>query len=98
MKRDHEVIGVSQGALEKLDDAELVGVARHGISHLVNRDSPLQARLVAMLLGLSALIVVSGFGCLNLETNDRPFLLWIAGGPRHRRKRVPAPRRFLAIR
>lgn len=50
-----------------------------------------------MLLGLSALIVVSGFGCLNLETNDRPFLLWIAGGPRHGRKRVPVPRGLLAI-
>ncbi|WP_394174416.1 M48 family metallopeptidase [Thalassotalea litorea] len=51
------VIGITQGALEKLDRDELQGVIAHEFSHILNGDMRLNLQLVALLHG----ILVIGF-------------------------------------
>ena len=49
---DDAVIGVTRGALEVLDRAELQGVVGHEFSHLLNGDMRLNVRLMGLLHGI----------------------------------------------
>ena len=52
------VIGVTKGCLETLSRDQLQGVIAHEYSHILNYDSALNIRLIAMLHGLMALVIV----------------------------------------
>jgi len=49
---DDAVIGVTQGALDYLDREELQGVIGHEFSHILNGDTRLNIRLIAILFGI----------------------------------------------
>jgi len=49
---DDAVIGVNQGTIDHLDRDELQGVIAHEFSHLLNGDSRLNLRLIAILHGI----------------------------------------------
>jgi len=49
---DDAVIGVNQGTLDHLDRDELQGVVAHEFSHILNGDSRLNLRIVAILHGI----------------------------------------------
>jgi heat shock protein HtpX len=53
--KDHAVIAVTSGLLQKLDKAELEGVIAHELSHIGNRDI-LLATIVTILVGLVVLL------------------------------------------
>ena len=53
--KDHAVIAVTTGLLEKLDKSELEGVIAHELSHVGNRDI-LLATLVTVMVGLVVLL------------------------------------------
>ncbi|MEQ8858544.1 MAG: M48 family metallopeptidase [Pseudomonadales bacterium] len=64
---DDAVIGINQGTLDHLDRDELQGVVAHEFSHLLNGDSRLNLRLIAILhgilfIGLLGRILLRGFG------------------------------------
>lgn len=73
-------IGVTHGALAKLDREELAGVLAHEMAHVANRDTRLNVRLMGMVFGLVALYVV-GRGVM------RSFMFM----PRRRGGRTAAP-------
>lgn len=52
---DDAVVAVTQGALERLDRAELQGVVAHELSHLVHGDTALNMRLIGLVWGLRLL-------------------------------------------
>jgi Zn-dependent protease with chaperone function len=52
---DDAVVAVTQGALERLDRAELQGVVAHEVSHLVHGDTTLNMRLIGLVWGLRLL-------------------------------------------
>ncbi|WP_290652476.1 M48 family metalloprotease [Aquisalimonas sp.] len=54
------VIVVTRGALEKLNREELQGVVAHEFSHLVNGDTRLNMRLIAIVHGLEVLAITGG--------------------------------------
>jgi heat shock protein HtpX len=53
--KDHAVIAVTQGLLQKLNKTELEGVIAHELSHIGNRDILLQT-VVVVLVGLIAIV------------------------------------------
>lgn len=53
--KDHAVIVVTQGLLEKMDKAELEGVVAHELSHIGNKDLLLET-IVVVLVGLIVLL------------------------------------------
>jgi heat shock protein HtpX len=53
--KDHAVIAVTQGLLQKLNKTELEGVIAHELSHIGNRDILLQT-VVVVLVGLIAVV------------------------------------------
>ncbi len=64
---DDAVIGINQGTLDHLDRDELQGVVAHEFSHILNGDSRLNLRLVAVLhgilfIGLLGRGLLRGFG------------------------------------
>ncbi|MDZ7669533.1 MAG: M48 family metallopeptidase [Gammaproteobacteria bacterium] len=64
---DDAVVGVNQGTLEHLSREELQGVVAHEFSHILNGDSRLNLRLIAVLhgilfIGLVGRGVLYGFG------------------------------------
>lgn len=64
---DDAVVGVNQGTLEHLSRDELQGVVAHEFSHILNGDSRLNLRLIAVLhgilfIGLVGRGVLYGFG------------------------------------
>lgn len=64
---DDAVIGINRGTLEHLDRDELQGVVAHEFSHILNGDSRLNLRLVAILhgilfIGLLGRALLRGFG------------------------------------
>lgn len=59
MDRNHAVVAVTRGALERLTRDELQGVLAHELSHVVNGDVRLNTRLVGLNHGLE---LVAGMG------------------------------------
>ncbi|WP_406667669.1 M48 family metallopeptidase [Gallaecimonas sp. GXIMD1310] len=70
------VIGVTRGAVEQFDRAELQAVIGHEFSHIFNGDMRLNLRLVAMLFGLlfvgelGRLLLYSGGGSRNKKDGN----------------------------
>jgi Zn-dependent protease with chaperone function len=61
------VVALTRGAVEQLTRDELQGVVAHEVSHLLNADSRLNLRLVALIGGITVLalvgrVVVRGIG------------------------------------
>ncbi|TVS00736.1 MAG: hypothetical protein EA406_00220 [Rhodospirillales bacterium] len=52
---ERAAVAVTHGALAKLNRQELAGVIAHELSHIANRDSRLNVRLMGMVFGLVAL-------------------------------------------
>jgi Zn-dependent protease with chaperone function len=67
--QDDAVIGLTSGALEKLTRAELQGVIAHEFSHIVNRDTALNMRLLGVLHGIVVLSAVGEF-LLRMRSTD----------------------------
>lgn len=58
---DDAVIGLTDGAIKKLTRSELQGVVAHEFSHIVNRDTSLNMRLMGVLHGIVVLSIVGEF-------------------------------------
>jgi Zn-dependent protease with chaperone function len=58
---DDAVIGLTDGAIKKLNRSELQGVVAHEFSHIVNRDTALNMRLIGILHGIVVLSLVGEF-------------------------------------
>ncbi len=58
---DDAVIGINQGTLDLLDRAELQGVVAHEFSHILNGDTNINLRLIAILHGILFLGMI-GYG------------------------------------
>ena len=67
---DDAVIGVTQGAIKKLDRDELQGVMGHEFSHLLNGDMRLNLRLMAVVHGI-LLIALIGRGLMYSRSRGR---------------------------
>jgi Zn-dependent protease with chaperone function len=67
-KTDQAVIGVSQGAIERLTRDELQGVIAHEFSHILSGDMALNIRLMSLLHGI---IVMTIIGRILLDMNGR---------------------------
>lgn len=74
------VIGITQGALDQLNRAQLQGVVAHEFSHILNGDMRLNLHLIAMLSGI---LFISSAGRLIMH----------AGGGGHRHHHVGYHRR-----
>ncbi|HVP66929.1 MAG TPA: M48 family metallopeptidase [Anaeromyxobacteraceae bacterium] len=55
---DRSVVAVTRGALRSLDRDELQGVVAHELSHILNADTRLSTRLMALVGGLTVLALV----------------------------------------
>lgn len=55
---DDAVVGITKGALERLDRSELQGVIGHEFSHVLNGDMRLNIRLMSVLFGILVLGLV----------------------------------------
>ncbi|MGQ8364374.1 M48 family metallopeptidase [Glaciecola sp. 1036] len=64
---DDAVIGVTQGALDNLDRAELQGVIAHEFSHILNGDMRLNMRLVSVLHGI---LIIALIGYRIMQTTS----------------------------
>ena len=75
--QDDAVIGINQGTLDLLDRAELSGVVAHEFSHILNGDTNINLRLIAILHGI-LFIGMIGYGLLRIggvsRRNGMPFL------------------------
>ncbi len=67
---DNAVIGITRGALQQLDRAELQAVVAHEFSHIANGDMRLNMRLTGLLFGLQ-LITWFGRNLMAGEFGDR---------------------------
>ena len=84
---DDAVIGVNRGTIDHLTRSELQGVIAHEFSHLLNGDTKINLRLIAMLhgilfIGLVGFRILRGFGGSRRSSNDSgglPFLVLGAG-------------------
>jgi len=56
--RDTAVIGVTRGAVERLDRDELQGVVAHELSHILNGDMRLNLRLMGLLHGILVISLI----------------------------------------
>ena len=61
---DDAVIGINRGTLEHLNRAELQGVVAHEFSHILNGDTNINLRLIAILHGILFLGMI-GYGLLR---------------------------------
>jgi len=85
---DDAVIGLTRGAVEHLSRSELQGVVAHEFSHILNRDSALNMRMLGVLHGIVALSLVGRF-LMTVRSSNRkrdaaPFAmigiaLWLLG-------------------
>jgi len=64
-KTTNAVIGITQGALERLTRDELQGVIAHEFSHIFNGDMRLNIRLIAILYGI---LMIGQFGRMILRS------------------------------
>lgn len=67
---DDAVIGINQGTLDLLDRAELQGVVAHEFSHILNGDTNINLRLIAILHGI-LFIGMIGYGLLRAGAYSR---------------------------
>jgi Zn-dependent protease with chaperone function len=67
---ERSVVAVTRGALEQLDRDELQGVMAHELSHVLNSDTRLSTRLMAMVGGLTVLALL-GRILLRADVRDR---------------------------
>ena len=67
---DDAVIGVTQGAIDRLNREQLQGVVAHEFSHIINRDCALNMRLLGVLHGI---VVISTIGrvIMRLTSSSR---------------------------
>lgn len=76
------VIGINQGTLDVLNRDELQGVVAHEFSHILNGDTSINLRLIAVLHGI-LFIGIIGYGLLRAggysRKNGMPILLIGAG-------------------
>ncbi len=79
---DDAVIGINQGTLDNLNRAELQGVVAHEFSHILNGDTKINLRLIAILHGI-LFIGMIGYGLLRAggysRRNGLPLLAVGAG-------------------
>ncbi|MCZ6710721.1 MAG: M48 family metallopeptidase, partial [Gammaproteobacteria bacterium] len=61
---DDAVIGINQGTIDNLTRDELQGIVGHEFSHILNGDSRINLRLIAMLHGI-VFIGIIGYGILR---------------------------------
>jgi len=69
-----DILGITVGALETLDDEELAGLIAHEFGHFYNKDSERQAINFGLLCFAEALLWVNGLILLlrgTLQTNDK---------------------------
>jgi Zn-dependent protease with chaperone function len=64
------VIGINQGTIDHLDRAELQGVIAHEFSHILNGDTSINLRLIAILHGILFLGMI-GYGLLRIGGHSR---------------------------
>jgi len=67
---DDAVIGINQGTLDLLDRHELQGVVAHEFSHILNGDTSINLRLIAILYGILFLGII-GYGLARAGTFSR---------------------------
>jgi len=67
---DDAVIGINQGTLDQLNRSELQGVVAHEFSHILNGDTNINLRLIAILHGILFLGMV-GYGLLRAGSFSR---------------------------
>lgn len=67
---DDAVIGINQGTLDLLDRTELQGVVAHEFSHILNGDTNINLRLIAILHGI-LFIGMIGYGLLRAGAYSR---------------------------
>jgi len=67
---DDAVIGLTDGAIKKLTRSELQGVVAHEFSHIVNRDTSLNMRLMGVLHGIVVLSIVGEFLLRTRSSSD----------------------------
>ena len=65
---DDAVIAVTQGALERLERAELQGLVAHELGHIASGDTRLHTRLIGLVWGLQ---LVHGFGLAMAAPDER---------------------------
>lgn len=65
---DDSVIAVTQGALERLNRAELQGLVGHELGHIASGDTRLHTRLIGLVWGLQ---LVHGFGRALAAADDQ---------------------------
>ena len=58
LNRDAAVVGVTRGAVDHLDRAELQGVMGHELSHILNGDMRLNVRLMGLLHGILVISLI----------------------------------------
>jgi Zn-dependent protease with chaperone function len=58
LSRDAAVIGITRGAVERLDRDELQGVVAHELSHVLNGDMRLNLRLIGLLHGILVISLI----------------------------------------
>jgi Zn-dependent protease with chaperone function len=64
------VIGINQGTIDHLDRTELQGVVAHEFSHILNGDTNINLRLIAILHGILFLGII-GYGVLRVGGHSR---------------------------
>ena len=67
---DDAVIGINQGTLDLLERDELQGVVAHEFSHILNGDTGINLRLIAILHGILFLGMI-GYGLLRIGGHSR---------------------------
>ncbi|MFG0320283.1 MAG: M48 family metalloprotease [Planctomycetota bacterium JB042] len=75
---DDAVVGVTRGALDSLDRAELGAVVAHELAHVTNGDSAIDLRLLGATSGLESM-TAAGRWLLDVSTGTA-LLTWVAGG------------------
>ncbi len=67
---DDAVIGINQGTLDALNRSELQGVVAHEFSHIINGDTNINLRLIAILHGILFLGMI-GYGLMRAAGHGR---------------------------
>jgi Zn-dependent protease with chaperone function len=76
------VIGVTRGAVERLQRYQLQGVVAHEFSHILNRDMRLNIRLLGILTGIQAITFVAQY-LIRLGSSPRSASKEVGGSGKH---------------
>ena len=77
--RTDAVVGVTRGAVDRLERSQLQGVLAHEFSHIVNGDIRLNIRLMGILTGIQAIFFVAQY-LIRLGTRPSSGASRMAGG------------------